>query len=409
MRDDGHEAVDDLRMLALDRYDVLDTPQEETFDRITRLTQRLFGVPLATVTLIDGHRLWFKSRQGLEAPELPRGPALCNLAIGETSPLVVPDTHLDPRFSESPYVVGEPHVRFYAGAQLRTPEGHSIGTLCAIDTKPRDFTAEDVGVLSDLARIVMDALELRILASTDPLTGAMSRRGFRDEGARMVALALRHRHDLSCLTLDLDRFKQVNQAHGRLVGDLALTHVAEICRGVLRKSDVLGRLGGEEFAVLLPHTGAVSAMKVAEKLRSRIERQRLPAPTLGGIAVTASIGVASHDRTVTDFDALLERADGALGIAKAQGRNVSVAWQAPADAAVSARRRVFKAGRVSFNGGRSVIDCTVRALSGSGASFDVISTAGLPDEFKLQIEADNISRLARIVAKRDRHVDVEFT
>ncbi|MGA0595343.1 GGDEF domain-containing protein [Enterovirga sp. CN4-39] len=396
-------------MAALERYDVLDTPAEESFDRITRLTKLLFDVPIATIALLDGHRQWFKSRQGVPVEEAPRVEAICDVTITAAAPLVVPDTLADPRFREFPLVVGGPKIRFYAGAPLRTPDGQNIGTICAMDTRPRDFSPQQVDALRDLARIVIDELELRILATTDPLTGALSRRGFRDEGGRMLALALRHRQDISCLMLDVDHFKAVNDRHGHVVGDLVLALVAETCRGALRKTDLLGRLGGEEFGVLLPHTGAASAMKVAEKLRSRLAKQRLPAPALSDIAVTASFGLASLDRSVSDLDGLLKRADGALYVAKEEGRNRCVAWQAAEAApAPNQRRRVFKAGRVTFNSGHSVIDCTVRSLSDSGASFDVISTAGLPEEFKLQIESDNLSRLSRVVARRDKHVEVEF-
>lgn len=132
---------------------------------------------------MDGHRQWFKSRQGLPVCELPRAPALCDHAIREAKPLVVPDTLQDKRFAESAFVVGEPHLRFYAGAPLTTREGHNIGTVCAMDTRPRTFGPEQVEILSDLAQLVMTELDLRKLAAVDGLTGALSRRAFRDEPA----------------------------------------------------------------------------------------------------------------------------------------------------------------------------------------------------------------------------------
>jgi diguanylate cyclase (GGDEF)-like protein len=260
------------RLAALDRYDVLDTPPEDSFDRITRLTRRVFDMPMSTITLIDGHRQWFKSRAGVSACETARGPALCEVVVREAKPLIVPETLADQRFVDNPFVVGAPYIRFYAGIPLRTPEGFSIGTLCAMDTKPRSFEAADVETLSDIAQIVMSELELRLLARTDGLTGALSRRAFRDELSRTLSLALRHRHDLSCIMLDLDHFKHVNDAHGHPVGDIVLTQVVAACQEELRKSDILGRLGGEEFAVLLPHTGLASALRVAEKLRAAVEQ-----------------------------------------------------------------------------------------------------------------------------------------
>ena len=119
-------AQEQARLAALDRYDLLDTPPEESFDRVTRLTRRVFNVGMSTVTLIDGHRQWFKSRQGMANAETERGPALCNAAIDEPRPLIVHDTLADPRFAANPFVVGAPFIRFYAGVQLRTTDGYAI-------------------------------------------------------------------------------------------------------------------------------------------------------------------------------------------------------------------------------------------------------------------------------------------
>lgn len=97
---------EEARLAALETYDILDTPQEEGLDRITRLTRRIFGVPMSTITLIDGHRQWFKARSGVEACETARDPALCNVAMRERRILVVPDTRTDPRFADNPFVIG---------------------------------------------------------------------------------------------------------------------------------------------------------------------------------------------------------------------------------------------------------------------------------------------------------------
>lgn len=395
------------RLANLDRYDVLDTPSEEAFDRITRLTRRIFDVPMSTITLIDGHRQWFKSRQGISASETSKGPALCNVAVREARPLIVPDTLADARFAANPFVLGEPHIRFYAGVPLRTPEGHCIGTLCAMDTKPRTFLADQLDTLTDLAHIVMSELELRVLAMTDGLTGALSRRAFRDEFSRSFALALRHRHDLSCIMLDLDHFKSVNDEHGHPVGDLVLSQAAAACREELRKSDVFGRVGGEEFAILLPHTGLAPAMQVAEKLRTAIARLRIPTP-LEPIRITASFGVAALDGSIADPDTLLQNADAALYAAKNDGRNKCTEWRPVSITQQNIRRRVLKSGQISFNAGRSAIDCTVRSLSDQSAGLKIVTTAGVPERFKLLIEADGFSRLCEIIAKSDQHIEVAF-
>ena len=109
-----------------------------------------------------------------------------------------------------------------------------------------------------------------------------------------------------------------------------------------------------------------------------------------------------------DIDAVLQHADAALYAAKADGRNRCVEWRPLESVPPNLRRRVFKAGQISFNAGRSTIDCTVRSLSDSGAGMDVISSAGVPESFKLRIDADDLSRGCKVVAKRDKHIEVEF-
>lgn len=407
MQRDAQVEEEEARLAALDRYDILDTPQEDGFDRITRLTRRIFDVPMSTITLIDGHRQWFKSRSGVEACETLRSPALCNVAMGVPRALVVPDTRSDARFSGNPFVVGQPHIRFYAGVPLRASQGYSIGTLCAMDTRPRDFQEEAVETLADLSRIVMSELELRRVAMTDSLTGALSRRAFRDECVRTLALALRHRHALSCIMLDLDHFKAVNDGHGHPVGDRVLAETAAICRTELRTSDAFGRVGGEEFAVLLPHTDLASAMTVAGKLRAAIARLEIATPN-GPLRLSASFGVAALDPSVTDLDALLRNADAALYAAKAGGRDRCVAWQTEPQPQRAPRRRVLKAGRISFNDGCSTLDCTVRSLSEEGADLRVVSAIGVPETFQLAIAADRFSRACRIHHRTEGHLDVVF-
>ena len=396
------------RLASLARYDVLDTPQEEAFDRVTRLACRLFKVPTATITLVDGHRSWLKSTQGeLPVSEAPKSSSFCNVTIKEARPLVVRDTLQDERFRHNPYVVGNPNIRFYAGAPLRTSDGQNIGALCVVDSKPRDFDADQAGVLTDLARIVMSELELRKLATTDGLTGALSRRAFREEAARSLALAIRHRHNLTCIAFDLDHFKKINDAHGHPVGDRVLVETARLCRQLLRKSDLIGRVGGEEFVILLPFTGITAAADVAEKLRMSMTDQSIDGAS-GSIGFSASFGLAAIDRSVLEIETLLQHADSALYEAKAQGRNRCVVWKAVETVPPNLWRRVLKAGQITFHRGGSTIDCTVRGLSEIGASLDVVSTADVPSVFKLRIDADDLSRGCRVIAKQDRHLEVEF-
>ncbi len=149
------------RLAALRSLDLLDTPAEERFDRITRVARRLFGVPIALVSLVDRDRQWFKSAQGLAACETPRDISFCGHAIHAAAVFVVEDTLVDSRFADNPLVVGPPGIRFYAGAPLATAGGLRIGTLCLIDRQPRSFDATERGALRDLADWVQEEIGRR--------------------------------------------------------------------------------------------------------------------------------------------------------------------------------------------------------------------------------------------------------
>lgn len=399
-------AVEQQRLDELARFDILDTPEEEPFERVARLTSRILNVPMATVAFLDGHRQWFKARLGIEACETARGPALCNVTIRQSEPLIVTDTLQDGRFADNPLVIGPPHVRFYVGIPLRSAGGQNIGTLCAMAPEPRSITAREIAILKDLAAVIMDALELRELATVDALTGALSRRAFREAATKQLALAKRHGHEATCLLFDLDHFKAVNDSYGHSVGDTVLAQTVASCRSVLRESDLIGRVGGEEFAVMLPHTGRAASLGVAEKLRSAIAAQRF-AGTEGHFSVTASCGLATSSPAQSDLDTMLQRADEALYAAKANGRDRCVA-AAAAEEGSGFGRRVLKAGQIVFNAGRSVIDCTVKRLSEQGASIAVMSSAGVPDRFKLAIAADDFSRTCKIARKAAGELEVHF-
>ncbi|MGV9013137.1 MAG: GAF domain-containing sensor histidine kinase [Flavobacteriales bacterium] len=152
------------RLRALARYEIMDTPPDGSFDRITAICARLFQVPIALVSLVDDDRIWFKSRFGLDATEIGRDPGLCASAILSPEVYVVNDAKLDVRTLANPLVSGSMGLRFYAAAPLTTSDGHQLGTLCVLDICPRAFNAEEQRTLQDLAAVVMDEMELRIAA-----------------------------------------------------------------------------------------------------------------------------------------------------------------------------------------------------------------------------------------------------
>ena len=141
-----------LRLAALHALNLLDTPNEERFDRITRTAQRLLDAPMALVSLVDADRQWFKSCLGLDSRETDRSVSFCAYAIHADDPFVVPETHADPRFADNPLVTGPPFIRGYLGIPIHAPDGYRVGTLCVLDDEPRQFSREDVDALVDLAR-----------------------------------------------------------------------------------------------------------------------------------------------------------------------------------------------------------------------------------------------------------------
>lgn len=395
------------RLAALDELDMLDTPRDIGFERLVRLIKQIFTVDIGIVSFIDAHRQWYKACSGLPDCEMPREDTFCRYVVDCEQPIVVQDATRDPRFSSNPAVTGEAHIRFYAGFPLKTADGHTVGTICAIDRRPRSFGSKDLAIMEELAHIVMDRVELLKSASTDSLTGALTRRAFREEAARALTLASRHNHPVSCLVFDVDHFKKVNDTHGHAVGDEVLKVIVAICREHLRGGDLLGRLGGEEFAILLPHVDRVAALGVAEKLRQHISTASIATGT-GNLIVTASFGATTTSIVAKDIDTLTAQADAAMYQAKQAGRDRCVAWGSAEAPGASERRRVLKAGTIIFNDRRSTFDCTIRSLGADGANITVSNASGIPPHFVLAIQAEGFETSCHVVAQDQNHLEVCF-
>jgi diguanylate cyclase (GGDEF)-like protein len=296
------------RIQALHELNLLDTPPEERFDRLTRLARKLFDVPVALVSLVDLDRQWFKSRDGISTKETPREWAFCSVAIEQERTLVVKDALHDDRFRDNPLVLRDPSIRFYAGEPIAAPGGQLVGAFCIIDREPRDFTEEEQVLLEDLAQMVEREFAALRLATIDELTGLSNRRGFKMLSRQALAQCERTGRPATLLLFDLDGFKEVNDTLGHAEGDKALASFAADLLANYRGCDVVARLGGDEFCVLLTGFSAHDAPSKFEELSRRLEERnqgRHPAAHL-----RFSVGAADYDPTRHRSAAdLLEEAD----------------------------------------------------------------------------------------------------
>jgi diguanylate cyclase (GGDEF)-like protein len=313
-------ADEDQRLRELERYGILDADSDEHFDRILDLTAAIFQTPIVAISLVEADRQWFLAKRGLSVSETPRDMALCAHAIVHDEVMVVPDARADERFRSNPLVFGDPHIRFYAGAPLQTPEGHNLGTLCVIDREPRDLGPEQRELLYRLAQLAMRELELRRLAHLCPITGLPTRHTFLSIGEREFERARRDQHPLSLLLFDLDNLRLINNRWGHLAGDQVLTDLVQLARTFLQEQDFAARLGNGEFALLLVGIDGEQAMGLAEGLRAAVAH--LPGVhTHSDFHLHISGGLTVLSASDLGFNDLIQRAERALALAKGNGRN----------------------------------------------------------------------------------------
>lgn len=296
------------RLEALRSLNILDTSAEERFDRLTRLARRLFGVPIALISLVDANRQWFKSCQGLGAAETPREVSFCGHAILSDQIFVIPDALLDERFHDNPLVTGEPKIRFYAGCPITTPDGSRIGTFCVIDQKPRHLDEEERELLRDLAQMAEREIAAVQLATMDELTLLSNRRGFMALGQYSLSLCDRLGRPASMLFFDLDDFKAINDRFGHAEGDRALASFATLLLKTWRDSDVIGRLGGDEFVVLITNCTSADSQLAIARLRAEVDAATRDSDR--GYEIHFSVGEVSYDPGKhAAIEALLAEAD----------------------------------------------------------------------------------------------------
>ena len=278
------------RLEAVRRYAILDTPAEGAFDRITRLAAQLFDVPISIVSIIDHDRIWFKSAHGLPGvPEIPREPGLCSTAIAANEPYVLPDASLDERSMHNSLVTGPFGLRFYAGIPLHTNDGHNLGTLCVIDSKPHDVDEMKIEMLGTLAKVIVDELELRLAArrlahneaeisdgvkrkqaaeraaSIDVTTGLLNRNALDGALDDYFAAFLRGTTaDGSLAVVDLVNVADINRRRGRDAGDRYLRAFAAGIAVEFAEHRVY-RAAGTNFVILSKRQIAAEDVRVGIK------------------------------------------------------------------------------------------------------------------------------------------------
>lgn len=242
------------RLQTLRDLRLLDTPPEERFDRVTRLAKQVFGTEIALVSLVDADRQWFKSRQGLDATETPRDISFCGHAILDDKIMVVNNAAQDQRFCDNPLVCDDPNIAFYAGYPISAPDGSRIGTLCIIDSEPRDVTNEQLQLLRELGRMVEEELIAASDSTVDPVTGLSNRNGFYAIADHLLAMCNRTKQPATLLMFELQNIDDIDIRLGPSDADAAAVELAHQLMSCFRDSDIVARLSRDIFCVLLAGT-----------------------------------------------------------------------------------------------------------------------------------------------------------
>ncbi len=250
---------------------ILDTESEEHFDRLARLTSRLFSAPVVLIALVDEHRLWFKSVVGADVIELPRDVAFCSQTILQDAILEVPDTAAEADLAGFPTRLDEP-LRYYAGCPIRSPDGYKVGVLCILDCKVRKLDDTEKAALRDIAAILEKELALLQFASQDALTGVPNRRGFLLLAQQSLAFCVRQNCAGTLVVIDVEGLHTINHTWGRAEGDLVLLVFADQLKKTFRGTDSFARISADQFCVFLANVTAVQASAVFARFNDTLQR-----------------------------------------------------------------------------------------------------------------------------------------
>jgi diguanylate cyclase (GGDEF)-like protein len=313
----------DSRLAYVRDTGLLDAEQDAQLDRLNRLAVELLGVPVSLVSLVDEDRQFFAGQVGLPEPwasyrETPLSHSFCRYVVEREAQLVVPDARLDPLVAEN-LAVRDLGAVAYAGVPLRLSDGSVLGAFCAIDGRPREWSEHDIEILSDLAELARDLIELKRDRARprfrDALTGLPDRTMFQELVERALPRAAREGDCTSVIAIALDGFRLINEALGHAAGDRVLRAVADRLAQEMRGEDVVCRLAGDVFLVLCDSArDEADALLIADRLRQAVigEPVRLDGQEQR-LAATASAACSS---TQVDADELIDAALARLSAAK---------------------------------------------------------------------------------------------
>lgn len=281
------------RLAVLHQLNILDTEEEERFDRITRIACKLFSVPMASINFLEAERQWMKSNSGLTIKEASRKTSFCGHVILSNEIMVVEDAVSDKRFHDNPFVTGNPYFRFYLGCPLQIKSAN-VGVICLIDDKPRLLQDVDLSIAKDLSNMVELELESLHASTTDELTGLSNRRGFLKLGGYLFNSCLRENKPFNLLFFDLDKFKHINDNFGHAEGDLVLKLFSQTLLTHFRACDVIARLGGDEFCIFASGLESKDINQIIHRLEDAFSS--LNARNNKGYQIEFSVGSIQFDK-----------------------------------------------------------------------------------------------------------------
>lgn len=326
------------RLASLKSLNIIHTPIEKTFERVIRVTKELFNVPIVAISFVDDEKQWFKSTLGLEIKESKREDSFCGHAILEDKVFVVEDAEKDYRFKDNPMVIGEPHIKFYAGCPIQSFSGHNVGTLCIIDKKPRSFSEEQMQYLTDMASFVNETLQIKkgcysqlsllddVSEATrqsmiDPLTQIWDREAIEKMLHKKIIINRAHNQPFGIGLLDLDDFDKINDRFDKSVGDIVLKKVTDAIIDFFRADDIIGRWGGDTFFIICATNNKKELESIGNRLTDLI-RNLIIKHERHIIGVSATVGLLNISvSSTTKAQDLIEQVYKTIIDGKQRGKN----------------------------------------------------------------------------------------